>query len=327
MSNGLKSLLFILVTAIYAVSCVKGDNPITRPNNPRNQGGVPFLGPGWSKVNVTNNCVDVFFTNDTAGYLAGPGVFRSMDGGQTWSKTNAQDLNYFNLFFVNDKYGWAVSDKALAKTVDSGKTWQMHTASFSFWDVFFLDENNGFAGAAEGVFKTTDGGVTWSQLIGAPNNVLTLYFRDASNGFFATTTSGYHRTTDGGTSFQRLANMPNRIYNTQFFDALNGIAMGPDLVDGKTGNVYKTNDGGQTWNKDFSVNDFYLDFNFSDINNGFIMTRNTVYKIEGTTQTRVLYTPIPADNQTIFTECHFTNDLERGWVIYNGGELYRYVKP
>lgn len=329
MVKGFKAILFVAVTAIYAVSCVRGDNPINRPDNRRNDGGVQFLGPGWSKVAVPNNCLDVFFTNDTAGYLAGNGIYRSMDGGQTWNKTNAQDLVYYNLYFLNDKYGWGISEKALARTVDSGKTWQTLTSTFSFTDVYFLDENNGFAVSPSGVLKSTDGGSTWSLLAGSPTNAYNLVFRDANNGFFSTSSKGLYATTDGGATFSRISALPASMYSVQFLssDPLKGYTIGVPNPDNLLGDVYKTQDGGATWTKLITINDNYFDFHFGNGDKGFVMTPNMVFKVENNVSTKVLYTPIPSNNQVYLTECHFTDDLERGWVIYNGGTLFRYVQP
>lgn len=329
MVKGFKALLFVALTGIYAVSCVRGDNPISRPDNPRNSGGVQSLTPGWSKVSVPNNCLDVFFPNDTAGYLAGSGIYRSMDGGLTWAKTSAQqDLTYFNLFFLNDKYGWGVSEKSLARTVDSGKTWTMHpNTTYTFTDVYFLDENNGFAISPSGVLKSTDGGATWSLLAGSPTNAYNISFRDANNGFFSTADRGLYKTTDGGATFSRISALPASMYNTQFLssDPLIGYTIGVPNPDAYSGDVYKTVDGGATWTKTISISDNYFDFHFGDGDKGFVMTANMVFKVENNTSTRVLYTPIT--NQVHLVECHFTDDLDRGWVIYNGGTLFRYVKP
>lgn len=329
MVQGFKALLFVTVTAIYAISCVRGDNPISRADNPRNSGGNELLGAGWSKVSVPGNCVDVFFVNDTAGYLAGAGVYRSMDGGLNWTKTNAPDNNYYNLFFLNDKYGWAVTGTSIAKTVDSGKTWQTHaTANLAISDVFFLDENNGFAVAPQGVLKSTDGGASWSLLPGSPTEGYNLYFRDASNGFFGTDTKGLYKTTDGGATFSKVSGVPASVFNIQFLntDPLQGFTMAVPDPQVLLGDLYKTTDGGTTWTKSVTLSDNYFDFHFKDANNGFVMTANMVYKIDGSSATKVLYFPI-SSNRVRFVECHFTDDLDRGWVIYNGGTLFRYVKP
>lgn len=320
MLKGFKALLFIAVTGITVLSCVKGDNPIVRPDNPRNQGGVPYFGPGWTKLNIGAGFYDVFFVNDTMGYLAGEnGVYRSVNGGQNWSKCNVPSAQYFNLYFINEKFGWAVSNQTLARTVDSGKTWTSSNSSFNFSDVFFLDENFGYATSAGGVLISKDAGVTWTKTNTVNNPAgFTLTFRDSKNGFISTQQNGYWKTSDSGVTFTRVPSMPNSVYNTQFLsDGLTGMAMGAD------GRLYKTADGGNTWNSAFSVNDNYFDFSFSDANNGFIMTQNFVYKVTGTTLSKELYTPIGSDR---FVECHFTADGKHGWVVNFAGYLYRYVQ-
>lgn len=328
MVNGFKALLFVTVTGIIAASCVKGDNPIQRQEDPRNQGqgGVPILGPGWSKVNIPVNCVDVVFVNDTLGFLASigdGGVYRSTNGGVNWTLTNAQRLNYINLFFLNEKYGWAVTrDKSIAKTTDSGKTWTTLTSSFSVNDVFFRDENNGYAPSSQGLIKTTDGGSTWSILNASPANPVSTYFVDEQVGFVGTETNGYWRTIDGGTTFTRATGLPSEVYTADFFT---GADLQKGVVIGSDGYVNKTTDNGATWTKGPRVTGNYFDFNFKDIDNGFVMTANNVFKVEGNTVTKVLYRP--SADQVQFWECDFNADQTKGWVVFNGGELYRYVKP
>jgi photosystem II stability/assembly factor-like uncharacterized protein len=326
MMKGLNVLFFVAITGIIAASCVKGDDPIQRYDDPRNQGqgGVPILGPGWTKISIPHEGYDVFFVNDTLGFLATyGGVYRSTNGGVNWTKTGARQLNYMNLFFVNEKYGWAVSEsKEIARTSDSGKTWVTSTANYDFSDVFFRDENNGYAATMQGVLKSTDGGSTWSLIANSPTEAGSIYFVDELVGYCGTIRNGYWRTADGGASFSRVTGLPSRIFNTQFFtgaDAQKGISIGED------GNLNKTTDNGNTWTKGPKFPTTYFDFHFKDFDNGFVMTINNVYKVEGSTATKVLYRP--AGNNVQFTECHFNNDCTRGWVVFNGGELYRYVKP
>lgn len=328
MVNGFKALLFVTVTGIMAASCVKGDNPIQRYEDPRNQGqgGVPVLGAGWTKVTIPKNAVDVDFVNDTLGFLAaGDGVYRSTNGGLNWSKTDATpNLDYITLFSLDEKTIWAVSgSKAISKTVDSGKTWVTLTASFNFTEVFFRDENNGFASSLEGVLKTTDGGSTWSLISNQPTGAASVYFSDELTGFCGTYENGYWRTDNGGTSFSRVTGLPSRIFTTQFFsgaDAGKGITMGQD------GYTYTSTDNGVTWTKGSKYNDVtYFDFQFKDMNNGFVMTDNNVFKIEENSVSKVLYRPKGPGIQ--FIECDFNADQTKGWVVFNDGELYRYVKP
>jgi hypothetical protein len=174
----------------------------------------------------------------------------------------------------------------------------------------------------QGVLKSTDGGATWNLIANSPTEAGSIYFVDELVGYCGTIRNGYWRTADGGASFSRVTGLPSRIYATQFFtgaDAQKGISIGED------GNLNKTTDNGNTWTKGPKFPTTYFDLHFKDFDNGFVMTINNIWKVEGSTATKVLYRP--AGNNVQFTECHFNNDCTRGWVVFNGGELYRYVKP
>jgi photosystem II stability/assembly factor-like uncharacterized protein len=128
--------------------------------------------------------------------IQGDGVYRSADGGRTWShvgldKTMAigrirvhpsnPDVAY--VAALGDPYG-ANSERGVFKTVDAGKTWTRvlfrdektgavdlsmdprnpDVLYAGLWEVFRTPHSLSSGGPGSGLFKTTDGGRTWTEL-------------------------------------------------------------------------------------------------------------------------------------------------------------------
>src|SRR3954453_8556931 len=80
--------------------------------------------PGTRSAGGGSNAQDVFFTDATTGVaLAGSKIFRTTDGGSTWTEVNSgPSLNAVT--FVNSLVGYAVGPGTTAlKTIDGGQTW------------------------------------------------------------------------------------------------------------------------------------------------------------------------------------------------------------
>ena len=90
--------------------------------------------------------------------------------------------------------------------------------------------------------KTTDGGITWTaQTSGVTNDLRSVYFTDANNGWVVGIGGTVLKTTDGGTSWQKITGVASSdLYSISFADANNGIMAG-------TGKIYITTNGGATW--------------------------------------------------------------------------------
>ena len=209
--------------------------------------GWQSLGPGnvggRTRAIVIDPVVpDIMYAAGVAG-----GVWKSVDGGDSWTPTGDTLLNMAVVSLV--------MDPADRFTLYAGTG-----------EGFF----NGDAVRGLGIFKTTDGGQNWTQLDGTVNNVPTgafYYVNDVvvsptdSNRVYAGTRFGVWRSTDAGATWQIVLSNPA-------FDTTNPTSSGttvgctdlvirnddvtPDVVFAAFGSfsadgLYRTTDGGDTW--------------------------------------------------------------------------------
>ena len=118
-------------------------------------------------------------------------VYRTSDGGTTWSKVWTVESRITNIFFINNQRGWLSGDRGfIARTTDGGLTWSKEPAptSADLTSIFFINEQTGWVvGLESTILFTRDGGLTWkngsvSGLIGAPP-LASVSFADESHGW------------------------------------------------------------------------------------------------------------------------------------------------
>lgn len=154
--------------------------------------GVVYLtrdgGRSWKWVwQVDKHITDVFFINETDGWLVGTGgcVARTEDGGQTWAAAQTKiEEDLYSVFFTDRQSGVAVGSRgAIIYTRDGGATWQpssvggLSNTKPLLVSVSFADGKHGWAVGgigSEGVsmfrspfsalLKTDDGGRTWMSV-------------------------------------------------------------------------------------------------------------------------------------------------------------------
>ena len=133
--------------------------------------------------------------------------------------------------FIDENHGWAMSRGTLHRTIDGGKTWdrlpqELEDDTF-FSAFFFIDESHGWLTAVKQVSTERYG-------LGSSSVIMV--------------------TDDGGKSWKLQASFPNEveILAIRFFNFNEGLAVGAQVIDGKT--VYdellvlRTSNGGKEWN-------------------------------------------------------------------------------
>jgi photosystem II stability/assembly factor-like uncharacterized protein len=126
------------------------------------------------------------------------------------------------------------------------------------YDIFFLDQNIGWACGGHldssnhrGVIGTTDGGATWStKFVTSPSNPFrSIHFLDPSYGWIISENGYLGYTLDGGISWTSKTIAANSFLGQmQWTDSSTAYIAGSDSLGFTQRRVFKTNDGGNTWN-------------------------------------------------------------------------------
>jgi photosystem II stability/assembly factor-like uncharacterized protein len=162
------------------------------------------------------------------------GVFRTIDGGETWEK----------VLYIDHNTG------AITVEIDPSNPQTLFAA---LWEHRVAPWENGrFSGTNSGIYKSTDGGSTWRHLTeGLPAAADRLgatgigIAPSDSNRIYATVTAsvarGIYRSDDGGESWKLVSDDPRLRGDIRVHP------QNPDRVFVGTTASYRSDDGGETW--------------------------------------------------------------------------------
>ncbi len=153
----------------------------------------------------------------------GMGIYRSIDGGQTWNPANDDTIEELGFGCVavdptdpQTVYGGAYFDHGLFKTINGGATWipinEGLPQPYGYFNAMAVDPADPqvvYAAGRVGVFKSTDGGASWTQLTAGldPLGGGTAVVVDPTDSrvvYVGTSRLGVFYTKDGGSRFELL---------------------------------------------------------------------------------------------------------------------------
>ncbi|HVN76089.1 MAG TPA: PKD domain-containing protein [Thermoanaerobaculaceae bacterium] len=184
------------------------------------------------------------------------GVFRSPDGGATWSRTGVaiptRFVTGFAIDAVNPMLAYAAG-APLLRTLDGGATWAtMNLGLPPFCTTVLAADpqttNTAWLGACTGLFRTADGGATWPGVTfdGVARGVAALAVDPTHGDTVYAIANGLRKTVDGGAHWQLLDNLT--IAGTSpYWIAIDPKNPATVYVSTNGGGVFKTADGGTTW--------------------------------------------------------------------------------
>ncbi len=170
------------------------------------QGGVIRVtadgGQTWipRSAGTNQDVTQVAFTDPLHGWIVGDGVFRTADGGVTWSRVYAPHKSeaVVALSALDDQRAWESGSQdtpehhygAVSQTINGGRTWTHRVATafddVRFGTIAFVDNTHGWVfGDGGDVWYTDNGGITWGMRPTQTNGhrMLSTGFRDPTHGW------------------------------------------------------------------------------------------------------------------------------------------------
>ena len=230
------------------------------------------------------------FIDGNNGFLVGnngaPGrVWNTNDNGQSWFLVSSPAYNLYGLYMLDALNGFAYGENIsipgqyeVLQTADGGATWvSLQIIGTAMGFIKFVDALNGFilqAGGVTDLIVTIDGGVTWNALpLGFTANY---FFALNANDVWAVGNAGIVRySSNGGGTWNNWDIVTANA--ALFVHAFNTS----HVVVAVTNNMYRTIDGGLTWDAPqvIAAAAFLKAFNFRDQFVGIaVINTNNIYK-------------------------------------------------
>jgi photosystem II stability/assembly factor-like uncharacterized protein len=210
-------------------------------------------GKSWTQatVPVSSDLTAVFFASPNRGWAVGHGgvVLATQDGGTSWAKQlDGRAVGQLLVGHYADHNGAGLSAEALAQLRADAKRFLDEGPDKPFLDVWFENETTGYVvGLFNLILKTTDGGKSWLPWMDRTDNSKAFHFyaiRPVGNDLYLVGEQGMLLKLDPAA--QRFKALPMD-YKGTFF----GITGKPGsvVVYGLRGSVFRSGDGGKSWQK------------------------------------------------------------------------------
>src|SRR4051812_32461551 len=238
---------------------------------------------------------DIWFISDTTGFASAGGlIYKTTDGGNSWTPVSTGTPKINSFFFVNTLTGYAAGDtKTILKTVDGGATWSAQTvpADAPEADVTKIrcaSTTRCLASTRQGdqLLRTDDGGSTWTSIKASTNRIFAAAFNTTS----AATAVGQAGATvisaNGGENWAPVGTVL-----TATLSRLRATSSQAVFATGDNGNLARTTNGGQDWTKpNVATSEDIRDVSFPTDAIGYAV--NTAGELRKSTNSGQTWTPV-----------------------------------
>ncbi len=248
-------------------------------------------GSNWaigSPSDETNALWGVDWVTAQAGWVVGEFSILFTPGNVTnWQSYYSQTTplpTLTGVYFIDDTTGYVCGwSGTVLKTTNGGDTWSYRRQTTDTWfsDIHFASADSGWVcgGTTEGVIaRTTDGGTTWSSVRFPMHDwIYSLTFQNTTSGyavggsFNEDSPGSVFSTGNGGETWAPLPLPAGVDADTLNFRGVN-YTEGVLWVCGDAGLIWKTDDGGSTWdNVSYESPASLYDIAFTDASNGMVI--------------------------------------------------------
>ena len=211
--------------------------------------GLPVFYPGSLAVDPMSPSTLYLAADGTVG-----GLFRSTDGGQSWSRVTAVGSGGAQAVFVSPKsssFVYASTTSGVFRSADGGIGWTSAGTGLQGFGVasFAADAESDvvYAGTGGGVFRSADHGRTWAPL--GPSNVVLSVAVDTASApaalYAGTDSTGFFRSVDAGSTWNASnAGLTGASVTTL---GVNPTTPSTLYAGVSRGRVFKSGDRGASW--------------------------------------------------------------------------------
>lgn len=245
----MKKIILILLSILLLPACSKND--VIATNNSEL----------FEKIQLTNEAqtdvTDISFYDDNNGVICGSvGFFaKTTDGGKTWNKLNVGVNHSFMSTLMLDTNTFYTARIGLYRTNNSGSNFNeignLSTLSSTVFNIYFSNNSIGIITHNRGIKKTIDEGRTWVEKYYASPyyGIYNLKFTSENIGYGS-----------GGARFDNFnegqivkttdgGETWNRILTTTNINSISFISDNIGFYSNDNKEIFKTTDGGVSWNK------------------------------------------------------------------------------
>ena len=184
------------------------------------------------------------------------GVYQSVDNGISWSYNFASGYGCGSLDVEFDNshgtyVGVGGSCRGLHVSTDDGVSWTNKIPGLDFTDIEFIASTNQVYACNSnfGVFVSNDNGSTWSQITNQPFSSSTSMIKYwQGNILIFDKTGAVYSSSDAGASWIQSFSLPFTANATAYLNDAIFIDENIGWVSFYPGGLFRTDDGGQTWN-------------------------------------------------------------------------------